>query len=183
MIGRVTDGEIAYLTPEARARVEIDAKLASAGWAVQHAGKVNLAASRGVAVREFVLADPYGRVDYLLFVDGQPVGVIEAKKAGSTLTGVEWQTKKYLEGVPESIAMPIEPLPFAYQSTGVETRFTNALDPDAASREVFWLHRPETLAGWVEDYFRRPTSRACGRRRTSPSATSSARSPRTGRAR
>lgn len=38
------------------------------------------------------------------------------------------------------------PLPFCYESTGVETRFTNGLDPEPRSRNVFAFHRPETLA-------------------------------------
>ena len=37
------------------------------------------------------------------------------------------------------------PLPFAYESTGTVTQFTNYLEPDARSREVFTFHRPEEL--------------------------------------
>jgi type I restriction enzyme R subunit len=40
-------------------------------------------------------------------------------------------------------------LPFLYQSTGLETRFTNGLDPQPRSRQVFSFHRPETLAGMI----------------------------------
>ena len=139
--------EISYLTPEARARVRIDGMLAAAGWVVQGVRNVNLAASRGVAVREFVLEAPHGRVDYLLFVDRRAAGVIEAKKEGETLTGVTWQSARYLDGLPGWV----EParagaMAFAYESTGTETRFTNTLDPDARSRQLFWFHRPETLA-------------------------------------
>ena len=43
---------------------------------------------------------------------------------------------------------PVYPLPFIYESTGAETRFTNGYDPDARSRRVFTFHRPETLAEW-----------------------------------
>jgi type I restriction enzyme, R subunit len=71
--------ETTYLTPEARARVDIDRMLEAAGWAVQGASAVNLSASHGVAVREFVMKKPHGRADYLLFLDGRAVGVIEAK--------------------------------------------------------------------------------------------------------
>jgi type I restriction enzyme R subunit len=153
----VTD-ELAYLTPEARARVEIDRQLAEAGWAVQDAGRANLTASRGVAVREFVLQAPHGRADYLLFVEGAAAGVVEAKKEGQTLTGVEWQSAKYIDGLPEGIPTVLEgALPFAYESTGAETRFTNTLDPDAASRRVFSFHRPETLAAWLDEVRRHPT--------------------------
>jgi type I restriction enzyme, R subunit len=139
-----------YLSAEDKARVEVDKMLEAAGWAVQDARDVNLAASRGVAVREFILEPPHGRADYLLFVDREAVGVIEAKPEGATLTGVEWQSSKYLDGLPDWVTSALEgALPFAYQSTGVETRFTNTLDPEARSRQVFWFHRPETLGAWV----------------------------------
>jgi type I restriction enzyme R subunit len=148
----MAEGELAYLTPEAKARVEIDRMLDAAGWAVQDASRANLSASPGVAIREFVLKPPHGRADYLLFVDGAAAGVIEAKKEGQTLTGVEWQSAKYVDGLPDEVPTAVEgALPFAYESTGAETRFTNALDPDAASRRVFSFHRPETLARWLEE--------------------------------
>ncbi|MBA3245169.1 MAG: DEAD/DEAH box helicase family protein, partial [Actinobacteria bacterium] len=155
----MTESSLAYLTPEARARVRIDDMLTAAGWAVQDAKAVSLGAARGVAVREFVLKPPHGRADYLLFVDRHAVGVLEAKKEGETLTGVAWQTAKYLDGLPDEIPTALEgALPFAYQSTGVETRFTNTLDPAHASRDVFSFHRPETLAGWIEDVSRHPSA-------------------------
>ena len=140
--------ELAYLTPEARARVVIDRMLVAAGWVVQDAARVNLAAGRGVAVREFVMRPPHGRADYLLFLDGHAVGIVEAKKEGETLTGVEWQDARYVDGLPDGMEPAIEGgLPFVYESTGTETRFTNRLDPDYASRQVFSFHRPETMAG------------------------------------
>jgi type I restriction enzyme R subunit len=125
--------------------------LDAAGWAVQKADKVNLAARVGVAVREFTLTAPHGRTDYLLFVDRRPVGAIEAKPAGATLTGVETQTDKYSDGVPDELGAPLVPLPFLYESTGAETRFTNTADPDARSRRVFSFFRPETLKDAVRE--------------------------------
>lgn len=148
---------LAYLGPEAKARLEIDRMLESAGWAVQDYSKVNLAVSPGVAVREFILSPPHGRADYLLFVDRHAVGVLEAKKQGETLTGVAWQTAKYLDGLPAEVPTALEgALPFAYQSTGTETRFTNALDAEPTSRDVFAFHKPETLAAWIEEVSRYP---------------------------
>ena len=155
----MTEGELAYITPEAKARVEIDRMLAAAGWVVQDARAVNLTASRGVAVREFVLKRPHGRADYLLFVDGAAAGVIEAKKEGETLAGVQWQSAKYVDGVPDEVPTALEgALPFVYESTGTETRFTNTLDPDAAAREVFSFHQPQTLARWLEEIRSHPTA-------------------------
>lgn len=69
-------------------------------------------------------------------LDGQAAGVIEAKKEGSTLTGVELQTKKYSEGLPDGLPAPFRPLPFCYQSTGIETRFTNLREPEASSHST-----------------------------------------------
>src|SRR5712691_8584808 len=89
-------GDDEYLAREARARKEIDRQLAAAGWVVQSQKGLNLRAGRGVAVREFILEKPHGRVDYLLFVDDRPVGVIEAKPEGKTLTEVEHQSGKYI---------------------------------------------------------------------------------------
>jgi len=71
------------------------------------------AAGIGVAIREFVLKEGHGRADYLLFVNGQAVGAIEAKSEGTTLTGVEFQTARYLTGLPDGLPAPIRPLPFA----------------------------------------------------------------------
>ena len=69
----------------------------------------------------------------------QAVGVIEAKPVGWTLTGVEPQTLGYRESYPDELpASDVGgTLPFGYESTGVETRFTCGLDPVPTSRRVF----------------------------------------------
>src|SRR6266545_3371364 len=137
------------LTPEQLARQRIDASLAVAGWAVQSRDEINLGAARGVAIREFMMEPGYGYADYLLFVDGQAVGALEAKKEGFGLTGVEPQVKSYSDGLPTKLTAPHRPLPFLYLSTGVETRFVNLFDPRPRSRAVSTFHRPETLAEWL----------------------------------
>lgn len=114
---------------EQHARENIDRLLTAAGWLVCDANKVNIHAARGVAIREFPLKSGHGFADYLLYVDGKAAGVIEAKKAGITLTGVETQSDKYTQGLPDRLPRWSNPLPFSYQSTGSETRFTNGLDP------------------------------------------------------
>ncbi|MDE3142329.1 MAG: DEAD/DEAH box helicase family protein, partial [Pseudomonadota bacterium] len=138
------------MTPEQQARTAIDTLLAAAGWAVQDVGAVHIHAARGVAIREFPLKAGHGFADYLLYVDGMAAGVIEAKKAGVTLTGVEVQADKYTRGLPDGLPCWRRPLPFSYQSTGAETRFTNGLDPAARSRPVFAFHRPAQLADWLQ---------------------------------
>ena len=134
--------------------MEIDEQLAACGWVVQDYKHAAVAAARGVAVRE--VPTDAGPADYVLFVDRQAVGVIEAKKAGSTLTGVEPQTRKYQVSSPDWLpAFEVDgALPFGYESTGAETRFTCGLDPVPASRRVFTFHRPEMLAHWVDEHVR-----------------------------
>src|SRR5687768_5226016 len=105
--------------PEDLARERIDAALRVAGWCVQDVAAANLWAATGVAIREYPLRQGYGEADYLLFADGQAVGVVEAKKEGTPLTGVELQSARYGEGLPEGYPAPVRPLPFLYESTGV----------------------------------------------------------------
>jgi len=136
---------------EQQARARIDALLSAAGWVVSGVAQVNIQAHRGVAIREFPLKAGHGFADYLLYVDGQAAGVIEAKRQGVTLTGAETQASKYTAGLPDGLPAWQRPLPFAYQSTGVETRFTNGLDPEPRSHPVFAFHRPDTLATWLQD--------------------------------
>ena len=136
-------------TPEQDARSKIDEMLAQSGWLVQDMKHVNLHIGRGVAIREFPLKPGHGEADYLLYVDGQAAGVVEAKPAGHTLTGVEIQSDKYKNGLPDELPAWFRPLPFCYQTTGIESRFTCNLDPDPRSRQVFSFHRPETLDAWA----------------------------------
>lgn len=122
--------------------------MSDAGWLVQDRAATNLTAGSGVAVREFPLKG--GPVDYLLYVDRAAAGAVEAKKAGWTLSGVEAQSRRYSEGLPYALPAYRRPLPFLYESTSVETRFTNLLDPEPRSREVFTFHRPETHREWLQ---------------------------------
>ena len=78
-------------TPEKKARVEIDRQLEESGWVIQNRDEINLSASPGVAIREFMLKAGHGKADYLPFVNGKAVGVLEAKRVGFPLGGVEVQ--------------------------------------------------------------------------------------------
>jgi len=137
--------------PEEQAREQIDEMLSAAGWHVCDVDEADIHAHPGLAIREFPLKPGHGFADYLLYVDGQAAGVIEAKKKGTTLTGVEIQSDKYGHGLPHELPAWFRPLPFCYQSTGVETAFTNGLDPASRSRPVFSFHRPKTLADWLTE--------------------------------
>ena len=108
-------------TPEQRARRQIDDQLVASGWFVQDYKLFAPSAGRGIALREVPLTT--GPCDYLLLVDRKALGVIEAKKAGSTLSTVAEQSGRYASGVPEFLAAGLTgKLPFLYESTGAGTR-------------------------------------------------------------
>lgn len=167
--------------PEELARRIIDQLLTQSGWTVQDCKALNLSAAPGIAVREFPLKS--GFADYLLYADQRAIGVVEAKPAGHTLTGVETQSAKYLSGLPRDLpswSAPGKPLPFAYESTGDVTQFTSALDPegrwrsydydelmkrDKANLDILWLKdksledgddlpEPDVLAAEIAEYLR-----------------------------
>src|SRR5438874_11137913 len=136
-------------SPEELAREKIDKLLRACGWILQNRSTINLSAGQGIAIREALLKDR-DEVDYLLFVDGKAIGTVEAKPEGHTLIGVEEQSGKYGKNLLDVYGKWREPLPFAYESTGIETQFTNQLDPSPKSRNVFAFHRPETLLEWIQ---------------------------------
>lgn len=132
------------MTPEQKARQIIDKKLEQSGWIVQDMKKLNLFAGLGVAVREFPTST--GPVDYALFVDGVPVGIIEAKKddAGENITAVEGQSNRYVNSTFKWIK-GIYKIRFVYEATGKLTRFTDYNDIKYRSRTVFSFHQPQEL--------------------------------------
>ena len=135
-------------TPEQVARDTIDEMLAQAGWVVQDNKKIDFSAGSGIVVREY--QTDAGFADYVLFVDKQPVGVIEAKPEGwgQNLTTVEEQSGRYALAKLKWLNNE-EPVPFVFESTGVLTRFTDGRDPRPRSREVFSFPRPETMQDWL----------------------------------
>ncbi len=137
------------MTPETKAREKIDAKLVKAGWIIQDMCKINPMAALGVAVREYPTST--GPVDYVLFIDGSPVGVIEAKKddSGENITVAESQSQRYANSTLKYVNVEYR-IRFAYEATSVITRFTDYDDKKYRSREVFSFFRPETLKYFLE---------------------------------
>lgn len=132
------------MTPEQEARIVIDEKLKMSGWQVQNVNQLNLLAGLGVAVREFPTST--GPVDYVLFINGEPVGVIEAKKssAGENITVVEEQSSRYANSTFKWINRD-HSIRFAYEATDKLVKFTDYKDIKYRSRKVFSFHRPEYL--------------------------------------
>ncbi|MDY6397999.1 MAG: type I restriction-modification enzyme R subunit C-terminal domain-containing protein [Treponema sp.] len=138
------------MSPEEKDRIEIDSKLEQAGWIIQDLKDMNISASLGVAVREYPTSS--GEVDYALFVDEIPVGIVEAKRKekGEDITVVERQTSRYANSTFKYIKNEYE-IRFAYEATSKLIRFTDYHDEKYRSREVFSFHQPKTLKRILEE--------------------------------
>lgn len=132
------------MRPEEYARVGIDSNLELSGWIIQDMSQLNLTVSLGIAVREFPTST--GPVDYALFIEGKPVGVVEAKKTelGEKITTVEEQSSRYANSTFKWVHQEYE-IRFAYEATDKLIRFTDYKDVKYRSRTVFSFFRPETL--------------------------------------
>ncbi|MBB3116984.1 type I restriction endonuclease subunit R [Pseudoduganella violacea] len=136
------------MTPETKARQQIDQKLEQAGWVIQDMKQLNLSAGMGVAIREYTTDT--GPADYVLFVDRVACGVIEAKKdsAGENLTATESQTERYATANLKW-RKDNTPLRFLFEATGQIVRFTDNADPAPRSRELFHFVQPAQLKEWL----------------------------------
>ncbi|UUE34913.1 DEAD/DEAH box helicase family protein [Pectobacterium aroidearum] len=137
------------MTPEAKARQIIDSRLEQAGWIIQDMKQFSLSAGLGVVIREFPTDS--GPADYVLFINRNMVGVIEAKRdsAGENITATETQSDRYASAKLKW-RKDSAPLRFLFQATGQIIRFTDNADPSPRSREIFHFFKPETLATWLD---------------------------------
>jgi type I site-specific restriction endonuclease len=120
---------------EDKARSLIDRQLVACGWLIQSKGEMNLGAGLGVAIREFQTGS--GPVDYGLFVGRKLRGVIEAKAAGTTLSGFSEQAARYIADVPKHLVREEGQVRFEYVASGTETLFRDHADPDRADLSDF----------------------------------------------
>lgn len=136
-------------TPEQLAREEIDAKLTASGWVIQDRGDLDLSAGPGIAITEFLMKSGHGFADYLLYLDGKAIGAVEAKATGA-LAGVEAQSAKYSEGLPDNLPAHRRPVPLLFESNVKTTFLTSGLDPILWSRRVSPISRIGNPANLVE---------------------------------
>ena len=138
------------MSPEEKARLEIDKKLESAGYVLQDMKEFDPTASLGVVVREYPTNS--GEADYVIFINRVPVGVIEAKatEKGEKLTVVAEQSFGYAKSGLKYF-VDSKPLRFTYEATDILTHFCDLNDTNARTRPVFSFHKPETLRDWLNN--------------------------------
>ncbi len=149
------------LKPEQKARVEIDNKLAESWWAVvEREERSDYFTS--YAVREFIVKESK-RPDYLLFLNGKAIGVVEAKREENDLKEeVEAQADRYTKLLPEWVAQykMFDNLPISYITNGKIIKFKDLRKADSKYVEVKNFHTPKELSdmlGLTERYSGLPT--------------------------
>lgn len=138
-------------------RQRIDPLLRSAGWKLvpfEPGHKPNRWTHH--AVTEYETAN--GPADYALFVDGQILGIVEAKKVSLGPQGVLTQAQRYSRGVTESpFSFRGYRVPFLYSTNGEVCWFHDVRHDLNRSREVRGFHTPSGLAEKLAQDF----DRAC----------------------
>lgn len=137
------------MKPEQKARLQIDRQLEVSGWRVSK-DKNAWRNGDAVAIEEWIF--PNGiRADYLLFVEGKAIAVIEAKPAQTLMGGIHHQADQYAASLDGLTPAWCRPLPFIYVANGTVVLYADRRDKYSRQRLVFSFHRPETLIRWAKE--------------------------------
>lgn len=142
------------LLPEEKARKKINILLKSAGWNIVSRDEYSPGVS-AVAVEEGILKGNL-EADYLLFLEGKAIGVLEAKRESTSLSDiVANQAENYTHKLLSMYQYWENPLPLIYLSNGKELLFKNAQTPGSTYQKLEAMHTPKEmvkLAG-IKSYF------------------------------
>ena len=138
------------LTPEQKARKIIDEMFAEAGWKVL--SRDEYAPNISAVALEEGLMNGNLEADYLLFISGKAVGVLEAKRAEVDVDTekVEEQAIKYTKSLPNWCQYWQKPLPIAYVSNGKKIFFKDLRNPESEFKQITRLHTPKEVVEMLE---------------------------------
>lgn len=142
------------MLPEELARVKIDKQLNNAGWDI--IARNEYLPNSTVAVKE-ALMKGNTESDYLLFIDGKAIAVVEAKKEANNLSAdVAAQAEFYSANPQDWYALWIDGMiPLVYLANGNKIYFKNMLVPDSDYEELSAMHSPKKmlqLIGQISEY-------------------------------
>ena len=150
------------MKPEEKARVIIDRMFEEAGWKVVDRDKYapNMTA---VAIREGLMVGNR-EADYLLFLNGKAVGVLEAKRIETDINSdiVQEQARLYTRSCPKwcQAWFPNIPLPLAYVANSRDLMFYDTRKSNSEFEYCKKIHTPKEvkkLLGLEDDYVGLPT--------------------------
>lgn len=143
------------MKPEEKARKVIDKLFAASGWQV--VDRESYAPTISAAAIEEGLLNHNMEADYLLFINGKAVGVLEAKKEEVDVSAgwVKAQAENYVNNVSGLYQTFSKPLPIIYLSNGKQVLFKDYRNPDSEYRELGRIHTPKEIAkmlGITDEY-------------------------------
>ncbi|MDL2326995.1 DEAD/DEAH box helicase family protein, partial [Bacteroidales bacterium OttesenSCG-928-A14] len=142
------------MTPEEKAREIINRMLNEAGWEIVKRDDYSPGIS-AVAIEEGLLKGNL-EADYLLFLNGKAIGVLEAKREEHGLSHVVMeQAERYIGKLPDWCSYWYQPLPIVYLSNGRNILFKNIHNPDEGYTPVPRIHTPKEIVKMlgIEDEF------------------------------
>lgn len=132
------------LLPEQKARQKIDEMLTKAGWDIISRNEYS-DIYNGCAITEALLTGNL-EADYLLFVGGKAIGVLEAKRAENNLSiEVAEQAQNYTKSLPDWYQTWSNPLPFVFLSNGETLLFRDMREEDTTYIELKKMKTPKEL--------------------------------------
>ena len=132
------------MTPEQKSRLKINKMLKEAGWEVVDRKHYNPTVS-AVAIEEGLLKGNL-EADYLLFLEGKAVGVLEAKRAEKALSDVvAEQAENYTHQLLDWYQTWQKPLPLIYLSNGKELVY-KCVNENNEYTEIQRIHTPYEIA-------------------------------------
>lgn len=132
------------MKPEEIARQKIDLILQDAGWYVCDRKDFSTE-HNAIALREALMKGGK-EADYLLFIDGKAVGVLEAKREEDKLgANVSLQAESYCRKPMGWYSVYEKPLPLVYISNGYKILFKNLRNKDEDYTEIKTFHSPKKI--------------------------------------
>ena len=137
------------LKPEEKARQKIDEMLIKTGWDIISRNEYS-DIYNGCAITEALLTGNL-EADYLLFVGGKAIGVLEAKRVENKLSvEVAEQAQNYTKSLPEWYQTWQNPLPFVFLSNGETLLFRDMRAADTEYTELKKMKTPKELVKMAE---------------------------------
>lgn len=132
------------MLPEEKARVKIDKQLRNAGWDI--VSRNEYLPNSTTAVKEALMVGNT-ESDYLLFVDGKAIAIVEAKREENPLgDDVKKQAENYAVSPQAWYALWFENLiPLVYMANGNKIYFKNMLEENSEYEELSQMHSPKKM--------------------------------------
>ena len=132
------------MLPEEKARVKIDKQLRNAGWDI--ISRNEYLPNSTTAIKEALMIGNT-ESDYLLFIDGKAIAVVEAKREENPLgDDVKKQAEDYAVSPQSWYALWFENLiSLVYLANGNKIYFKNMLVPDSEYEELSQMHSPKKM--------------------------------------